>query len=91
MKSSTTVAPLLALFVVVAALIFADPLPIHHAAAGLVDGKGLETETQQGKLLVDAGAGLKFETRTAAFNLIYGRSLRDGTGVLMGYVEKILW
>ena len=53
MKPSTTVAPLFALFVVVAALLFADPLPIHHAAAGLVDGKGLETETQQGKQLVE--------------------------------------
>ncbi len=46
---------------------------------------------QQGRLLVDTGAGLKFETRTAAFNLIYGRSLRDGTGVLYGYIEKVLW
>jgi tetratricopeptide (TPR) repeat protein len=46
---------------------------------------------EQGKLLVDTGAGLKFETRTAAFNLIYGRSLRDGGSVLFGYVEKILW
>jgi tetratricopeptide (TPR) repeat protein len=46
---------------------------------------------QQGKLFVDTGAGLKLESRTVAFNLILGRSLRDGTGVLYGYIEKVLW
>lgn len=46
---------------------------------------------QQGRLLIDTGAGVKLESRTAAFNVIYGRSLRDGTGVLYGYIEKVLW
>ena len=46
---------------------------------------------QHTKLLVDAGAGLKLETPTHAFNLIYGRSLRDGQDVLAVYVEKRRW
>jgi len=46
---------------------------------------------QQGKLWLDTGAGLRFETPTHSFNLVYGRSLRDGTGVLFGYVERRLW
>ncbi|PYS52777.1 MAG: hypothetical protein DMG13_15120 [Acidobacteria bacterium] len=46
---------------------------------------------QQGKLWLDTGAGLRFETPTHSFNLVYGRSLRDGTGVLFGYVERRFW
>jgi tetratricopeptide repeat protein len=46
---------------------------------------------KQGKLWVDTGGGLRFETPTQSFGLIYGRSLRDGTAVFMGYVEKRLW
>jgi len=46
---------------------------------------------QQGKLWLDTGAGLRFETPTHSFNLVDGRSLRDGTGVLFGYVERRLW
>ena len=46
---------------------------------------------RQGKLWLDTGAGLRFETPTHSFNLIWGRSLRDGSGVLMGYVERRLW
>ena len=46
---------------------------------------------QQGKLWLDTGAGLRFETPTTSFNLVYGRSLRDGTGVLFGYVQRRLW
>jgi hypothetical protein len=46
---------------------------------------------KQGKLWVDAGGGLRFETPTHSLNLIMGRSLRDGTGILMGYVERRLW
>lgn len=41
-----------------------------------------------GKLLIDVGAGFKLETPTRAFNLTYGRSLRDGTGTLAAYVQK---
>jgi hypothetical protein len=43
---------------------------------------------EQGKLWVDAGAGLKFETPTHAFNLVYGRSLRDGDDVFHASIEK---
>jgi tetratricopeptide (TPR) repeat protein len=43
------------------------------------------------ELLMDAGGGFKFETPTASFNVIYGRSLRDGGSVLFGYVERRLW
>ena len=46
---------------------------------------------RQGKLWLDTGAGLRFETPTNSFNISYGRSLRDGTGVLYGYVERRLW
>lgn len=46
---------------------------------------------QQGKLWVDTGGGLRFETPTHSFNIVYGRSLRDGKGVLFGYVERRLW
>ena len=44
-----------------------------------------------GKLWVDTGGGLRFETPTQSFNLIYGRSLRDGTAVFTAYVERRLW
>ncbi|HLQ78993.1 MAG TPA: tetratricopeptide repeat protein, partial [Terriglobia bacterium] len=43
---------------------------------------------KEGKLYVDTGAGLKFETPTHSFNLIYGKSLRDGRNVLFAYIEK---
>jgi len=46
---------------------------------------------QQGKLWLDTGGGLRFETHTHTFNIVYGRSLRDGTGVLYGYAEKRFW
>jgi outer membrane protein assembly factor BamA len=46
---------------------------------------------QQGKLLVDTGGGLRFETPTHSFNIVYGRSLRDGKGILFGYYERRLW
>jgi len=46
---------------------------------------------KQGKLWIDTGAGLRFETPTQSFNIVYGRSLRDGGAVFMGYVERRLW
>lgn len=46
---------------------------------------------QQGRLFLDTGAGLRFETPTSSFNIGYGRSLRDGKGVLFAYVERRLW
>jgi hypothetical protein len=46
---------------------------------------------QQGKLLVDAGGGMSFETPNHSFNVIFGRSLRDGTGVITAYIERRLW
>jgi outer membrane protein assembly factor BamA len=46
---------------------------------------------QPSKLLLDTGAGLRFETPTYSFNISYGRSLRDGQNVLWGYYERRLW
>jgi tetratricopeptide (TPR) repeat protein len=46
---------------------------------------------KQGKLWIDTGGGLRFETPTQSFNVIYGRSLRDGGSVFMVYAEKRLW
>jgi hypothetical protein len=46
---------------------------------------------QQGKLLLDIDGGLSFETPNHTFNIVLGRSLRDGTGVITGYVERRLW
>ncbi|HYR88360.1 MAG TPA: tetratricopeptide repeat protein [Terriglobia bacterium] len=46
---------------------------------------------QQGKLWLDTGGGLRFETPTHSFTIVYGRSLREGTGILYGYVEKRFW
>jgi len=46
---------------------------------------------KQGKLWVDTGGGLRFETPTQSFSIVYGRSLRDGTAVITGYVERKLW
>jgi tetratricopeptide (TPR) repeat protein len=41
--------------------------------------------------LLDVGGGVRFETPTHAFNLIYGRALREGSNVLFGYYERRLW
>jgi tetratricopeptide (TPR) repeat protein len=46
---------------------------------------------QQGKLLLDTGGGLRFETPTHSFNLIYGRSLHDAKNVFFAYYERRLW
>ena len=46
---------------------------------------------QQGKLLLDTGGGLRFETPTHSFNLIYGRALREGKNILFAYYERRLW
>jgi hypothetical protein len=46
---------------------------------------------KEGTLWVDTGGGLRFETPTQSFNFVYGRSLRDGSTVIMGYVERRLW
>jgi hypothetical protein len=43
---------------------------------------------EEGKTLVDVGAGFKLETPTRVFNLTYGHSLRDGTGTLAAYVGR---
>jgi hypothetical protein len=42
---------------------------------------------EQNTIHVDVGGGLKFETPTQSFNLIYGRGLRDASNVFYGYVE----
>jgi tetratricopeptide (TPR) repeat protein len=46
---------------------------------------------EEGKLLLDTGGGVRFETPTHALNLIYGRSLRDGRNLLFAYYERRLW
>src|SRR5437870_6974582 len=46
---------------------------------------------RQSKLLLDTGGGLRFETPTYSFNLVYGRSLREGKNVLFAYYERRLW
>jgi tetratricopeptide (TPR) repeat protein len=46
---------------------------------------------QPSKLLLDVGAGLRFETPTHSFNLVYGRSLREGRNVFSGYYERRFW
>jgi hypothetical protein len=46
---------------------------------------------KQGKLWIDTGGGLRFETPTQSFNVVYGRSLRDGGSVFIAYVERRLW
>jgi hypothetical protein len=43
------------------------------------------------KLLLDTGVGLRLETPTNSFNLIYGKSLRDGNNVFTAYYERRLW
>lgn len=43
---------------------------------------------EEGKILVDVGAGFRVETPTRLFNLTYGRSLRDGTGTLAAYLGR---
>lgn len=45
----------------------------------------------EGKLLLDVGGGVRFETPTHALNLTYGRSLRDGQNVFFVYYERRLW
>ena len=50
-----------------------------------------DAEGRMNRSLADTGGGLRFETPTQSFSLVYGRSLRDGTAVLMGYVERKLW
>ena len=46
---------------------------------------------QPSELLIDIGGGIRLETPTHSFNLIYGKSLQDGRNVFYGYVEKRLW
>ena len=46
---------------------------------------------QQGKLLLDTGGGIRLQTPTHSFNLVYGRSLREGKNVLFAYIERRLW
>jgi tetratricopeptide (TPR) repeat protein len=43
---------------------------------------------EQGKILVDVGAGFRLETESRSLNLTYGRSLRDGTGTLGAYIQQ---
>jgi hypothetical protein len=43
---------------------------------------------KEGTLFFDAGAGLKFETRTHSLNLIYARAIHEGRNVLFAYIEK---
>jgi hypothetical protein len=46
---------------------------------------------RQGQWLNDLGAGLRFETPTGAFTVLYGRDVTDGVNNLYGYVERRFW
>ena len=59
-----------------------------HAEARLVVAK---LSLCDRKLLLDTGGGIRFQTPTHSFNLVYGRSLREGKNVLFAYVERRLW
>jgi tetratricopeptide (TPR) repeat protein len=43
------------------------------------------------ELLLDTGAGLRFETPASTFTLVYGKPLRGGPSVLYGYIQRRLW
>ncbi len=43
---------------------------------------------EQGKLWVDIGAGLKLQMPASSFHVVFGQSLRDGSGAITGYVER---
>ena len=44
-----------------------------------------------GEWLNDVGAGLRFETPTGSFTVLYGRDITDGVNNLYGYVERRFW
>ena len=46
---------------------------------------------RQGAWLNDVGAGLRFETPTGSFTVLYGRDITDGVNNLYGYVERRFW
>ncbi len=46
---------------------------------------------RQGEWLNDVGAGLRFETPTSAFTILYGRDTNGGENNFYGYVERRLW
>jgi tetratricopeptide (TPR) repeat protein len=46
---------------------------------------------RQGEWLNDVGAGLRFETPTSAFTVLYGRDINGGENNFYGYVERRFW
>ncbi len=46
---------------------------------------------RQGEWLNDVGAGLRFETPTGSFTVLYGRDITGGVNNLYGYVERRFW
>jgi hypothetical protein len=96
MKISSAPASLLAMIVVVTALILADPLPVQTTSAGLLDGKGLETEAKQGQQLVEKLGVTEVLGPLApvamspyfALTFMSGASLLADTGVLPDAVAK---
>jgi tetratricopeptide (TPR) repeat protein len=46
---------------------------------------------QPSRLLLDTGAGVRFETPTHSLNLVYGRSIREGQNTVFAYFERRLW
>ena len=46
---------------------------------------------RQGEWLNDVGAGLRFETPTSAFTILYGRDTNGGENNFYGYVERRFW
>ena len=46
---------------------------------------------KQGNWLNDVGLGMRFETPTGSFSLMYGRGLTEGINSFYGYVERRFW
>ncbi len=46
---------------------------------------------RQGEWFNDVGAGLRFETPTSAFTILYGRDTNGGENNFYGYVERRFW
>ena len=46
---------------------------------------------RQGEWLNDVGIGMRFETPTGSFTVLYGRDITDGVNNFYGYVERRFW
>ena len=46
---------------------------------------------RQGEWMNDVGVGMRFETPTGSFTVLYGRDITDGVNNFYGYVERRFW